>query len=355
MKHLILTLDYELFGDGSGDVFKHIVEPTNAILEVAEGYGAKITTFFEVVEYWRLKQEWESGNSMGYDRNPAEAMEQQVLDMMSRGHDVQLHIHPQWVDAKWEDGRWIVDFDNWRLSDFKTPTMTLNQLISKGKETLEAIIKPHFPDYECYAIRAGGYNAQPSIEIVSAMRGLGFRVDSSIVPGAREQGMLSVYDYSPVPLDCGVWNVREELDKQYSQSTGIIELPIVAFPVLRLLKFMSLTRIKSILQNRKSAKASFSAKTSEGGKSGGVLNKLSFFFKKEYQTWDYCLFPNWMHRHFLRKVLKQQSRDTFIVIGHPKSLVSIKSLDYLLKKTHSRFSFETISGYHDIILKRNEY
>ena len=39
MKKLLLTLDYELYVDGSGDVFKHIVEPTNAILDVATRFG----------------------------------------------------------------------------------------------------------------------------------------------------------------------------------------------------------------------------------------------------------------------------------------------------------------------------
>lgn len=333
MNNLLLTLDYELFGDGSGDVFKHIVEPTNAILEVAERYGAKITAFFEVVEYWRLKQEWESGNHMGYASNPVEAMEKQVLDMIKRGHDVQLHLHPQWVDAKWEDGHWSVDLDNWRLSDFKTSTMTLHQLISKGKQTIEDIIQPYYPNYKCYAIRAGGYNAQPSEAIVEVMRESGLKVDSSVVPGAREQGALSLYDYSSAPAGVGQWHVADKLEEASKEPTGIIELPIVSFPIMRLLKYMSLTRIKSIFLNRKSAQASFSAKTSSGGESGGILKKISFFFKKEYQTWDYCLFPCWLHRYFLRKISKQKSRDTFVLIGHPKSLVSTKSLEFLLKKT----------------------
>ena len=28
MKNIILTLDYELYGNGSGNVFRHIIEPT---------------------------------------------------------------------------------------------------------------------------------------------------------------------------------------------------------------------------------------------------------------------------------------------------------------------------------------
>lgn len=345
---LLLTLDYELYGDGSGDVFKHIVEPTQEILAIAERYNAKITVFFEVVEYWHLKQEWESGNRMGYDRNPIEAMEQQVLDMISRGHDVQLHIHPQWVDARWEDGHWVVDFNNWRLGTFSSPSMTLKQLIAQGKSTLEEMIRPSFPHYECIALRAGGFNAQPSQEIVSAMRELGMRFDSSIVPGGKENGRLSVYDYSGLPIDKGYWYVDDTLEEPSQGRTGVVELLHVAFPIVRLFKFLSVTRIKSILQNRKSAQTSFASKTSTGEKGGGFIKKLSFFFKTEYQTWDYCLFPTWMHGYFLRKVLKQSGRDIFVTIGHPKSFVSPRSMECMLKKTCSRFDYPTISGISNI-------
>lgn len=352
MRNLLLTLDYELFGDGSGDVFKHIIEPTNAILDIVDRYEAKITVFFEVVEYWRLKQEWESGNHMGYDNNPIKAMEKQVLDIINRGHDVQLHIHPQWVDAKWEDEHWNVDYDNWRLSTFASPSIDMETLIAKGKHTLEEMIRPSFPEYECRSIRAGGYNAQPSQVIVNAMHKLDLKIDTSVVPGAKEQGALSIYDYSSVPNDLGSWGVNDALDVPFNDNADIIELPIVSFPIVRLLKYLSFTRIKSILLNRKSAKVTFSAKTaSSNGRNLGLINIISFFFKKEYQTWDFCLFPNWMHRHFLRKALKQTSRDIYVVIGHPKSMVSTNSLEYLLKKTNSIFSSPTVSGLTDSLFK----
>lgn len=34
MKNIILTLDYELYGNGSGNVFRHIIEPTEKILSL---------------------------------------------------------------------------------------------------------------------------------------------------------------------------------------------------------------------------------------------------------------------------------------------------------------------------------
>ena len=74
MAKFLLTLDYELFGNGSGDVFKHIIDPTYKLLALADKYNVKFTFFFEVIEYWKLKEEWDKGNSMGYSKNPIEAM-----------------------------------------------------------------------------------------------------------------------------------------------------------------------------------------------------------------------------------------------------------------------------------------
>ena len=161
MKKILITLDYELYGNGSGDIFKHIIEPTESILTVCNEHGVKITIFFEVVEYWALKNEWEKGNTMGYAMNPVEAMENYIRTAYGQGHDAQLHIHPQWVNALYENGRWNVDFNAWRLGDYKSEGENrLYQLVKKGKETLEGII--NHPSYQCTAFRVGGFNIQPS-------------------------------------------------------------------------------------------------------------------------------------------------------------------------------------------------
>ena len=48
MKSLVLTLDYELYGNGSGNVFQHIIAPTEKILQLADKYNAKITIFLKL-------------------------------------------------------------------------------------------------------------------------------------------------------------------------------------------------------------------------------------------------------------------------------------------------------------------
>ncbi len=346
MKHLLLTLDYELYGDGSGDVFEHIIKPTETILSIAEAHNAHLTIFFEVVEYWRLKEQWELGNRMGYSRNPVAAMEAQLRKAYESGHDVQLHLHPQWINAEWENGRWVVDNAYWRLSVLTQEE--IEDLLRRGKQTLENIIGCCCSQYRCDTLRAGGYNVQPSENIVRAMRNCGFRTDSSIYPGGKEQGLLSRYDYTGVTPDKGVWHCVDCLETEMN-GADITELPIVAFPVLRLQKYLSADRVRAIWRNRHSATKAFAAKTSTGGGTKRhKINKLLYFFGKESQTWDYCLFSTAMHRSFLKRIRRQKDRSLFVLVGHPKSLVSGHGLEYLLRKAEKEeFDFPTISNLID--------
>jgi hypothetical protein len=330
MKSLILTLDYELYGNGSGNVFKHIIEPTAKILRIADKYNTKITIFFEVIEYWKLKEEWNKGNKMGYDRNPVSAMERQLADAYRNGHDIQLHLHPQWLNAKWTNNGWKVDLSQWRLGDYVgNGDDSLTSILLRGKDTLKAIINDN--DYECRVLRAGGYNIQPSENLCIAMKNAGLTIDSSIYPGGKENGNLSRYDYSEISIDRGMWFCDNSLEKDAGNITELLELPIVAFPFVRLKKYLSADRIKSFMNNRKSAKESFNAKVNTSN--GGLLNKIKFFFQKEALTWDYCLFTTSMHRQFLKRINRQKERSVFVLVGHPKSFVSERGLIYLLTHT----------------------
>lgn len=346
MKSLILTLDYELYGNGSGDIYTHIIEPTERILSLVAQYNAKITFFVEIVEFWRIEEEWQKGNTMGYKKNPIEDIRAQLQAARKQGHDIQLHIHPQWVDAEYKNDAWSVNLADWRLGGYdKHGEYSLKNLLKKGKATLEEWIKPVDANYECIALRAGGFNIQPSGEIVKAMQTAGLKIDSSIYPGGKETGTLSNYDYSSIAADKEEWQTGSELEKE--GSSEIYELPIVAFPIKRWKKFASIERIKSTLKNRKSAKDSFEAKISNGdGKKSSKLDKIRYFFQSEWQTWDYCLFSSSLHNEFLKEVGKQKNRKYFTLVGHPKSYMGGKGFQYLLNKTN-KYKFITITDLYN--------
>lgn len=341
MRSLVLTLDYELYGNGSGDVFKNIIEPTEKLLSLASQYGVRFTFFFEVVEYWKIKKEWYCGNTMGYKDNPVEAIENQIQRAYRQGNDIQLHLHPQWVDARWEDEKWVVNFDKWRLGDYDGfEDNSLISLLKRGKQTLEALLTPIDPNYKCMALRAGGYNIQPSVNIVKAMKEVGLKADSSIYPGGKESGSLSNYDYSSIDPSEGLWQVGERLEIQ--GDSGIYEIPIVSFPIRNFKKYLTLDGLGSYFYNIKSAKESLDSKLAYNPRRRRIFDIFRYFFMVKWQTWDYCLFPPALHKFFLKKIALL-NRDIHVLVGHPKSYTSQRGFEYLLKQTYRKFNYKTIS------------
>lgn len=354
MRHIFLTLDYELFGNGKGDVFTHIVEPADKLMRLARKNGARYTIFFEVVEYWRLKEEWERGNKMGYDKNPITAMEDQIREAVRDGHDVQLHIHPQWVKAYWSENGWVLNMDDYRLSDYVGEGEdSLVNILRRGKETLERLIVPVKPYYKCVALRCGGYNAQPSDSIVKAMRETGLIFDSSVYPGGYQTGKLSSYDYRSVPADKGFWPVSDRLESVSENTSDIYELPIVSMEIGRWRKYCSFERFAKIFSNVRSSKEMFETKaTGDGAHKVSLGGKVKFLFEKECQTWDYCILPSSIHKRFVRLMKQQSDRKCFTLVGHPKSYVGSKNYMSLLKSLNANgCKFDTIENLYKKYVK----
>lgn len=343
--NLVLTFDYELWGDGSGDVFELMIKPTEEVLEVCKANNIRMTIFFEVVEYLRLKEEWNSGNDMGYSTDPIAAIENQIRQAALDGHDIQLHIHPQWVNAHYEAEGWKVDFSNWRLGDFAVEGMDVKGLLAWSKSELEKLVQEVLPDYRCTILRAGGYNIEPFEEVYQAMVELGLEVDSSVYPGGYENGSLSRFDYGKALLTKDFWWARASDVTDSSAASGqVMEIPILALPQRRIWKLLNKDRLKSIL-TRSGGKPQKVA--SEKLTKGGLIQKLKFVWGKESLTWDFCLFSRELHSRFLKEIEANlsASRNTFVLIGHPKSYISRNSIVSLIKlasESKVDYSYKTL-------------
>lgn len=341
MKKLILTLDYELYGDGSGDVFEHMIEPTERILEICNRDNIKITLFFEVLEYIKLKEQWEQGDQMGYFRNPVAAIKKQIQEMAMLGHDIQLHVHPQWAKAEYIDDRWRVDYDNWRLGDFCVEgSYSIEDMLREGKEIIEEMIREVVPSYRCSVLRAGGYNIMPTGAVYRAMVNVGLAFDSSVYPGGYETGSLSRYDFRHAPHDKDYWPVEADDFCKTDAASKVMEIPVFALPQRRIKKF-TLGRIRSVLQNRASATKTLKAKA--GKKT--FIEKVGYLLGKEAFTWDFCLFSFGMHKMFLGNIQRSfLERRVFVLVGHPKSFSSDKAFVKFLRFSQTNgFQFVTLS------------
>ena len=351
---LILTFDYELFGDGTGDIFTHMIEPTNTILNMCDDHGIKTTLFFEMLEYIHLKEEWNKSNRMGYTRNPIEAIEHQIKQAATNGHDIQLHIHPQWYNATFKDGKWELDFTHWRLGGFRAShKYGVKELISECKTELEKLIIPVKPDYKCIALRAGGYNIMPSDEVYKAMCQVGLTVDSSVYPGGYEIGNLSNYDYRNVSNEFNCWWASQaDIRIPSKEQKEILEVPIFALPVSRWKRILTVSKIKALLYQQQMS-ISFVAKEKVGAKS--FPQKVKFMLGKEASTWDVCMFSKTLHKKYFHYIEKELSgkRDTFVLIGHPKSLKDEKLFRHFLEMIQSKqqhYSFTTLKAYYESIV-----
>lgn len=349
--NLVLTFDYELFGDGSGNVFDIMITPTQEILSICDSNNIKTTLFFEVIEYIRLKEEWDKGNTMGYIDNPIEAIEKQVVNAALGGHDIQLHVHPQWVNASYKEGAWIMDLSNWRVGGFDAGNgFRVMDLLKLGKETIEALIQPVLPTYKCTAFRAGGFNIMPSQETYKAMKELGLQLDSSVYPGGYETTDLSQFDYRGVSAHKDFWWASaEDITKEDAQHKEIMEIPIFALPQRRIQKLLNISKIKSVL-GKSGPQFSSVAKTNMAKRS--LLQKVGFLLGKEAFTWDFCLFTKAQHRLFLKTIARDfgNTRSTFVLIGHPKSLITSEVLKDLIQLTESskqNYDFKTLTGVYE--------
>ena len=218
--NIILSIDYEIFGDGSGSMDACMLKPLHSMLRIAEQYHALLSIFAETLEIQALLDSED-------DAEQAQAVCQQLQQACRDGHDIQLHLHPQWQGA---DVNTSLKADQWRIGDVSKSMM--EQMISEGKHWLEDLLQPVRTDYQCIAFRAGGWCIQPSAPVIGSLQDNGIMLDSTVAPGARNSARADWYDFRDAPANQPWWRVNN--DVLQPSSTGIYELPITTGKISRL-------------------------------------------------------------------------------------------------------------------------
>lgn len=134
---LIFTLDYELFGDGSGNVKREQLVPTNQLLDIFDEYDTKLTIFFEYGQYIGYEKFASASNAFTNDNK---LIRSQLIDAIKRGHDVQFHYHPTWYNATYKNEQIILDTSLFDISDLDESK--IEEIFSSGKRFLENLLKP---------------------------------------------------------------------------------------------------------------------------------------------------------------------------------------------------------------------
>ncbi len=353
MLKAVFTLDYEIHGNGDGSPQDLIVEPTRRMLDQFDRYGAKLTILADVAEILKFKEYKEQ---TGRDDFHYEAIAEQLRDTVRRGHDVQLHLHASYFNAKYEHGRWAQDWSEYNFAGL--PFERMNELVRSGKEFLETLLKPVVPTYRCFAFRAANWSVSPSRNVVRALINNGIGVETSVFKHGRRDGIVS-FDYTNAHSDLIPWRADENDICRQDEKSPLVEVPI--YCERRWLgAFFSVNRIyRAYLTRKHSVKGT---SYSEGGntllpqpRKRRLSTKLGLPFRRHPWKADFNQCSGRQLIGALERAAQKHQNGTavdypFVLIGHSKLFTqhNERSLEPFLQfvaQQKSRFGFATFGDF----------
>jgi hypothetical protein len=208
-----LTDDWELRGNGSGDISQIQFRPMTELLRIFAAHGARTTFNVEVMQQLTFRKLQHQHQELG---QLADAWDEHVRNAFNQGQDIQLHIHPQWSKAKYNEGKWKLSGD-WSLT--KYDPNDARAMLKESKDYVENLLQPLDPAYKCVSFRAGSSSIAPSAHALGLLAGLGIVFDMSIVGGMRVNTRNLQIDYTAceenfLPFYPRMDDARKVSDKQ---------------------------------------------------------------------------------------------------------------------------------------------
>jgi hypothetical protein len=240
---ILFTLDYEIHGNGHGSPRALMLEPTARMLRQFDRHGAKLTVMADIAEILRFRRHAEE---TGRDDFDAAGIEEQLREVVRTGHDVQLHVHPAYFNATFEDGEWRLDYAEYDLAGLGFER--IDEIVGVGKRYLEELLQPVDASYVCLASRSANWSMQPSEHLVRALVGNGLLVDSSVFKYGRRNGLVT-FDYRDAHSALVPWRVDPEDVCRARPDGELLEFPIYA-EHRRLHSFVSVNRVYRAIQTR---------------------------------------------------------------------------------------------------------
>ncbi len=327
MIDVLMHDDWELNGDGSGDIDQLMFEPAQKILSVCRKHGAKYTFFAEVGQQFAML-----ASPRREHQEAAKRWEKTLIEAVRDGHDVQLHLHSQWIGATVNaSGGFILNFDKWSLG--RLSYEEIFPVLKKGKEYLETLLRPAADGYRVVAFRAGAYTIQPSGQVWRALKDLGIKADVTVLRGLRMKNeKMGDIDFSLTPSTVKPWFPdKNNFAYEAASYDGLFCIPIFSIQTRWPLSVYSLltnpfsfsyVRAKRLLDQRRIYKPVYFS----GQKKAGGARSLVLDFGQ-------------MHWSVLLRLVKQFRREALasgwlhgplILYTHSKQFFSAENLDRFL-------------------------
>ena len=347
MLRIIFTLDYELHGNGVGSPRSLMIGPTDRLLDLFDEYGAKLTIMpdaAEILKFGEYKVE------TGRDDYHYDAIVDQLRRAVSRGHDVQLHLHSSYFKAQHDQGRWLQEWSEYNFAGLPYERMTW--MVRTGKEFLETLLRPVHKEYECIAFRAANWSVSPSRNVVHALLENNMFIDTSVFKGGRRHGLVT-FDYSGAYHHLRPWPASPDDICRREADSRLWEFPIYT-EQRRISAFLSFNRFYRAILGRlhrvqmQAGHVNQVKQASDGGvpQAGGLFGK---------QAWkaDFNQCSGRQLIRALQRAEKQTSAEEivpFVLIGHSKLFnkwneVTLRPFLAFASKNRSCFDFGTFASY----------
>ena len=337
MLHILITFDYELFFNKAFYTEEEVlIKPTDIICKALKQFDVKGTFFVDTPCIERYYE-------YGLTEFPLMA-QKQINNMLNEGHDIQLHTHPSWYGAEYNNGEWNFDNATYKYDSYKD----CKEKIVRAKKTLDNLITAKSA-YNCCAYRAGGFCLSPEGELLDTLHDLNIVFDSSVCVGMKNESVSQSFDWGRFKSN-KQWFFSPEngLDGGYDKEKVMCEIPVATFS--KVPQKYWVTRMQPKL-NYPAMKGLRSEKA--------IVHQTSILKRMSKRVYDSIttpvlftldtLHPNallFMLKHYIQES-KMYGEDTYVcLIGHPKfaseeSVESLKSFLEMAMKYKDQFDFIT--------------
>lgn len=311
---IVISLDYEVyFGRQSGATQNVLIEPAQALFEIAARRQVPLVMFVDAM--WLIRLQHESL------RHPALATEygsvlQQLDRFVAAGHELQLHVHPHWQDTHWSGSGWAMDLRRYRLHDFSDTEVA--EIVGDGAKRLREVAGAD----RVRAFRAGGWCIQPFERLRAPLRAAGIHIDSTVYPGGRQEGERQRYDFRAAP-SVSRWFFEDDPLRPDADG-GFLEVPIASQSVSPLF-FWRLAATKLIRSEHHST---------FGGGAAAPMSRADLARKLMRRSVSVASIDG-LKSGLLEAAFqdyRKRGMDDFVIIGHPKAFTrySLEQLDRFL-------------------------
>jgi hypothetical protein len=130
MIDFLFTIDYEIYGNGTGTLEEHVHEPARKLLEILRKQNAKMVIYVEPLELEKI-EEYGTDRAIGQVRN-------QIKEAFAQSFEIGLHLHPQWFNAVHKNGRWLLDYSEYNVC--KLPRERIARIFDRAISYLRAVL-----------------------------------------------------------------------------------------------------------------------------------------------------------------------------------------------------------------------